>query len=66
VSDLNFNYLFGDRTIDCTCPNCKTEIAITLRDAEKTITCPICGAEIELQQDETFDKSIDEINNLSK
>ncbi len=62
MSDLNFESLFGDSTVDFTCPKCKTEIPVKLKDAGKTIVCPKCNVEIELQKDENFDKSVNEVN----
>ncbi len=66
MSDLNFDSLFGDSAIDYDCPKCKAKIPITLNDVGETITCPKCGVKIEFQKYDSFDKSIDEVNNSLK
>lgn len=66
MSDLDFNSLFGDSTVDYACPKCKANIPVALNDVNKSVICPSCGVKIEFQKDENFDNSVDKVNDSLK
>jgi len=73
MSDLNFNSLFGDASLDMDCPKCNSKVPFTLKDAGKTIKCPNCSVKIQLDKSDDFDKSakdvdssLNELNNTLK
>lgn len=62
MSNLNFNNMFGNTSIDFECPKCNNTIAITLNQAGSTVVCPACNVSIKLEKDDSFDDSISDVN----
>jgi ribosomal protein S27E len=66
MSDLDFNDLFGDDSLDFECPNCSNDFQITINQAGTTVTCPHCNAEIALQKGDAFDTIDNSLNELNE
>lgn len=66
MSKLDFNSVFGDKTLDFECPACKHTFKVKVSKISKDgslITCLACNQDIEVTQDESAKKAISNINN---
>ena len=66
MSDLDFNSLFGDSTLDMNCPNCNSKVTFKIKDVGKTIKCKHCSTEITLSKDASYNKSVKSVDKSLK
>lgn len=60
MSKLTIDNIFGDATIDYTCPECSHDFKIKIRQVSKdnsTVQCPGCNANIKFVHTEETKKS---------
>lgn len=62
MSNLDFNSLFGNSSVDINCPKCSKQFAIKLNQVNSTVTCPNCNVKISLNKDNSFDKSVNSVD----
>lgn len=63
MSDLSFESLFGDASLEIDCPECGALVPFNFNDVGGIIKCPNCSTEIQLDKADNFDESVESVNN---